>query len=305
MNKVFESIKDGLFFKKVGIRIRNQIYKTNSNMSDKEYLIQVGKVMLGYKMNLDNPITFNEKINWYKLNYKNDLMPVCADKYAVYDYVKSKGLENILIPLYGVYDSIDQIDLTTLPESFVAKVTGDCGGIVVCKNKSTFYKEANKKLNVARDYSNNNKEWPYHLIKNRIIVEELIKTQDGKSPKDYKFFCFNGEPKFLYVASDRDTHCKFDFYDLNWNHIPVKQGHPNNKKGIKKPEQLEEMLNICRKLSKDFPHVRVDLYYENGKIYFGELTFFHMAGLTQFTPQKYDKIFGDYFDISNINNKEH
>ena len=297
MKKVFESIKDGLFFEKISIKFRNRIYKTNSRMSDKKFLIQKGKVRLGYRMNLDNPSTFNEKINWYKLNYRNDLMPICVDKYAVYDYVKSKGLENILIPMYGIYDSIEQIDLEKLPGCFVAKLTGDSGGVLICRDKSKFYNEANKKLDVNCDYSDSNKEWPYHMIKNRIIVEELIKTKDGKSPNDYKFFCFNGEPKFLYVASDRDTHCKFDFYDLNWNHIPVKQGHPNNKKGIKKPEQLEEMLNICRKLSKDFPHVRVDLYYENGKIYFGELTFFHMSGFAHIHPHEWETELGNWITL--------
>ena len=298
MNKIFQSINDGLFFNKVAIHIREKLYKINPSMSDKQFLVQKGKINLGYTMDLDNPITFNEKLNWYKLNYKNDLMPICADKYRVYDYVKSKGLEEILIPMYGVYDSVDEIKLDKLPERFVAKVTGDCGGIVICKDKSKFFDEAKKKLDITRDYSNDNKEWPYHQIKNRIITEALIETKDGQSPNDYKFFCFNGEPKFLFVATDRDTHCKFDFYDLEWNHIPVKQGHPNNKNGVKKPEKFDEMLNICRILSKDFPHVRVDLYYENGKIYFGELTFFHFSGLTSFIPKKYDKIFGQYFDIN-------
>ena len=298
MNKMFQSINDGLFFNKVAIHIREKLYKINPSMSDKQFLVQKGKINLGYTMDLDNPITFNEKLNWYKLNYKNDLMPICADKYRVYDYVKSKGLEEILIPMYGVYDSVDEIKLDELPERFVAKITGDCGGIVICKDKSKFFDEAKKKLDVTRDYSNDNKEWPYHHIKNRIIIEALIETKNGQSPNDYKFFCFNGEPKFLFVATDRDTHCKFDFYDLEWNHIPVKQGHPNNKNGVKKPEKFDEMLNICRILSKDFPHVRVDLYNENGKIYFGELTFFHFSGLTSFIPKKYDKIFGQYFDIN-------
>jgi len=151
-----------------------------------------------------------------------------------------------------------------------------------------------------KDYSSLNKEWHYQYIKNRIIIEEFIETEDGHAPKDYKIFCFHGEPKFLYVASDRDKNCKFDFYDLNWNKIPVTQTHIHNKKDINKPEKFEEMLEICRILSKDFPHVRVDLYYENGNIYFGELTYFHMSGMSPFWPKKYDYIFGEYFDISNI-----
>lgn len=299
--KIIELLLDGLFFQKVGIRLRSLFYKPNLALSDKKFLIKEGKIRLGYKMNLDFPKTFNEKLNWYKLNYKNKLMITCSDKYEVYDYIKGKDLESILIPLYGVYDDISEINLNSLPNSFVAKVTGDSGGVVVCRDKNKFFQEAIKKLNLKNDYSNYNKEWPYHFIKNRIIVQQLIETKDGRSPKDYKFFCFNGEPKFLYVASDRDTHCKFDFYDLEWNHIPVKQGHPNSKVHIEKPECLDEMLKICKILSKDFPHVRVDLFYEQGKIYFGELTFFHFSGLTSFIPQKYDKIFGEYFDVSKIN----
>lgn len=269
--------------------------------NDKDYLVALGKVKLGYKMDLDNPQTLNEKLNWYKLNYRNDLMPICADKYAVREYIKSKGLESILVKNYGIYDKPEDINLSNLPDEFVVKVTGDSGGVVVCKNKNCLHNLIGNKFEfLNKDYSDYNKEWVYHSIKNRLIVEEFINTKDGKSPKDYKFFCFNGEPKFLFVASERDTNVKFDFFDLNWNRLKLKQGHYNSKKEIVKPAKFEEMLNICRILSKDFPHVRVDLYYENDTIYFGELTFFNMSGLTPFWPHKYDVEFGKYFDIERI-----
>lgn len=252
-------------------------------------------------MNLDCPKTFNEKLNWYKLNYRNDLMPLCADKYEVRNYIKSKGLTGILLKNYGVFDSVEEINLDDLPDQFVIKVTGDSGGVAICKNKEDFSKiDFRKFSNLNADYSELKKEWHYHYIKNRVIVEELINTKNGKAPNDYKFFCFYGEPKFLFVASDRDSHCKFDFFDMNWNHINVIQGHPNNKKRIAKPEKFDEMIEICRILSKDFPHVRVDLYYENGNIYFGELTFFHFAGFMPFYPKKYDRLFGEYFNIDLI-----
>ncbi len=294
-------IKVKLFFHKVKRKIRNYFFKKKKFDNDKDYLVALGKARLGYKMDLDNPKTFNEKLNWYKLNYRNDLMVKCADKYDVKDYVRSKGLDYILVKDYGVYDKIEDINLNNLPNEFVAKNTGDSGGVVICKDKSVFFEKAKEKLKgISKDYSNYNKEWPYHFIKNRIIVEEIIDTDDGHSPKDFKIFCFNGEPKFLFVASERDTNVKFDFYDTNWNYIKVAQGHEHAKNPIKKPEKLDEMLEIARKLSKDFPHVRVDLYYEKGKIYFGELTFFHFSGLTPFWPKKYDYIFGEYFDIKNI-----
>lgn len=292
-----------LFIQKVRSKIKRKLFDNRKFDNDKDYLINRGIIRINYKMDLDNPKSFNEKLNWYKMHYRNDLMITCTDKYAVRDYVKEKGLERILLKNYGVYDKVEDIDLDSLPNQFVAKVTGDSGGVVVCKDKSKFYSQIGNKFSyLDKDYSATNKEWHYHYINNRIIVEELIKTENSQSPNDYKFFCFNGEPKFLFVASDRDTDCKFDFYDMEWNHINVVQGHPHNKNGIKKPEKFEEMIEICKILSKDFPHVRVDLYYENGNIYFGELTFFHYSGMTPFMPRKFDYEFGKYFDITGIKN---
>lgn len=300
MNRVIKAIKNGTFFSKVKMRIRDCMYRTNSKMTDEEFLIQKGKSRLGYTMNLKNPQTYSEKINWYKLHYRNDLMPICADKDRVAEYVRSKGLEHLLVKRYGVYDRLEDIDLSALPDQFVVKVTGDSGGVVVCRDKNTFLKNAKEKIKVENDYSDNNKEWPYHYIKNRIIVEDIIQTKDGDCPKDYKFFCFNGEPKFLFVAVDRETSLKINHYDLEWNRIPFRRAHPNTKKFIEKPKRYDEMLEICRILSKDFPHVRVDLYYENDQIYFGELTFFPGSGLEAFKPRKYDRILGEYFDITKI-----
>lgn len=294
-----------IFWDRIKRKIRQYIYNPQKAKNDKDFLIEKGKIRLGYKMNLDNPQTLNEKLNWYKLYYRNDLMPTCADKYLVKDYIRSKGLGHILVKDYGVYDSIEDIELDKLPDQFIAKVTGDSGGVLVCKDKSKFIEKAKIKFaNLKKDYSSSNKEWHYHFIDNKIIIEDLIKTEDGHSPKDYKIFCFNGEPKFLFVASERDVDVKFDFFDLDWNHINVKQGHLNAKNKIEKPKKFEEMLEICRVLSKDFPHVRVDLYYENDTIYFGELTFFHFSGMTPFHPKKFDYEFGKYFDITNIKNNE-
>lgn len=291
-----------IFLNKIKIKLRNVFMRSIDAKTDKEYLQNFGKIKLGYTMDLDNPKTLNEKLNWYKLNYKNDLMISCTDKWEVRKYVEKKGLKEILVKNYGVYDKVEDIDLDILPDKFVAKATGDSGGVLICKNKSQFFKQAiNKYKDLNNDYSQINKEWQYHHIKNRIIIEELIETNDGHSPKDYKFFCFNGKPKFLYVASERDTNVKFDFFDLDWNHINVKQVYLNSRKIIKKPDKFDEMIKICGKLSQDFPHVRVDLYYEKGRIYFGELTFFHMSGLSKFFPEKYDYIFGEYFDITTCN----
>ena len=280
---------------RIGLRFcRNKKY-----LNDADYLIDLGRFRLGYTMDLNHPKTFNEKLNWYKLNYRNDLMTLCTDKYEVRKYVESKGLKDILLNCYGVYDSFDQINIDTLPDKFVVKATGDSGGVVICRDKNKLKELAGNKFdNFNVDYSKLFKEWNYQNIKNRIIVDELIDTKDENAPNDYKIFCFHGEPKFLFVASERNIDVKFDFYDLDWNLIDVLQGHNRSKNGIEKPKNFDKMLEIARNLSKDFPHVRVDLYNVEGKIYFGELTFFHFAGMTPFYPRKFDDIFGEYFDIN-------
>jgi len=289
--------------------IRKKLYYkrcSKTNISDKDYLIGLGKILLGYRMNLDHPQTFNEKINWYKLNYKNKLMHDVVDKIEAKKYVISKGLEEIVVSNYAIYDSFSKINIDLLPNKFVIKNTMDSGGVFVCRDKNIvnindIYSRLNSQLEANTD-KHWAREFAYVQSNNRIIVEELIETPDGHTPWDYKFFCFNGEPKFLFVGSDRDTNVCFDFFDIDFNWLNVKQGHPHSKKKIIKPENYNKMLDICRILSKDFPHVRVDLYNVNGKIYFGELTFYHFAGLTPFKPKKWDKIFGDMWDLSKINN---
>lgn len=273
--------------------------------SDEDYLKNFGKFSLGYDMDLENPTTFNEKLNWYKLNYKSDLMPMCSDKVEVDNYVKEKGLEKYLIKKLAVWDNVDDIDISNLPNQFVIKTNHDSGGIFICKDKSKVkLKDIKKKIKkyYVRDYADYAKEWPYGLIHKKIFAEEFINTKGGHAPTDYKFFCFYGEPKFLFVATDRDSDVKFDFFDIKWNWIDVRQHYANANTHPTKPKNYEKMLEICRILSKDFPHVRVDLYNEDGVIKFGELTFFHYAALTKFEPEQYDKYFGDFFDIEPIKN---
>ncbi len=266
--------------------------------SDKEYLINLGKIRLGYEMNLDNPQTFNEWINWYKLNYKSDLLPICVDKLKVNEYLESKGLDKkYLIKKYAIWNSPKEIKFDNLPNEFVIKTNHDSGGVVICKDKSKFDKKKLKKIkkSFSKTYLKG-KEWPYQFVEKKIFAEELIKTKDGHSPNDYKFFCFNGEVKFLFVATERDVDAKFDFFDANWNWINVRQGHKNNTNIPQKPKNFDEMIKICEKISKDFPHVRVDLYNENGVIKFGELTFYHWSGFQLFDPMEYDYKFGRYFN---------
>lgn len=292
-------IKDFFIEKKLNVLVK---LMANNKITDEEYLIQLGKIYLGYKMNLKNPQTFNEKINWYKINYFHPLMPTLVDKIEVKKYVEKCDLKSILIPTIREYNSIDDIVLDELPQNFVVKNTIDSGGVFICRDKKSIrIEDIKNKLQIINSIFLNGKhkfrELPYEKSKNRILVEELLETNDGHSPLDYKFFCFNGVPKFLFVGSMRDIDVKFDFFDIDFNWIDIQQGHKNNENRPVKPKNYEEMINIARILSHDFPQVRVDLYNIDGKIYFGEMTFYHDGGLVPFSNKKRDYKFGEYFKL--------
>lgn len=275
-------------------------------LSEEKYLKAVYRLAFKRKLNLDNPKTLTEKINWYKLNWRDPLAKQCVDKYEVRKYVESVFGEGTkyLNDLFGIWSTADEIDFDALPDKFVLKPTNGSGDIVVCNDKSTLdITEAKKTLSKysSRPFYTKTKEWAYYDLPYRIIGERYIESSDDFQIKDYKFFCFYGKPEFLFVASERGTeHLKFDFFDLDWNWLPVTNGHEHNPQ-IKKPEHFDEMLEVARKLSAPFPHVRVDLYEEEGKVFFGELTFYHFGGFTRFEPDEWDYKFGEYFDITKIN----
>lgn len=274
-------------------------------LSDSTYLKLVFKHRMGYRLNLENPRTFSEKLQWLKLYDKHPEYSRLVDKVEAKEYVASIVGEKYVIPTYGVWNSIDDVDWNSLPEKFVIKATNDSGGVVVCKDKSLLdINKAKAKLKGlgARDYTKYNKEYPYHTVPHRFIAEKYLEDESGFELKDYKIFCFDGKPKFLYVASGRQKHdTRFDFYDINFNHLPVVNGYPNADVSPIKPANFEEMLDVAAKLSKGFPHIRVDLYNCNGKIYFGELTFFHFSGTTPFEPQEWDYKFGEYLKLPTKN----
>lgn len=230
-------------------------------------------------------------------------MKVCADKYAVREYVEQKIGLQYLIRMYGIWDSADEIDLMSLPNQFVLKPTNGSGDVVICKDKRKFDWGQAKKIvatNKKRHFSSKTKEWVYYDLPYRIIAEELLESSDADQIKDYKLFCFEGRCKFLFVASDRGTeNLKFDFFDTDWNWLPIRNAYDHNS-NLKKPEHFDEMLEIAKCLSEDFPHVRVDLYEEQGKVYFGELTFYHFGGFTRFEPDEWDFKLGEYFDVTKI-----
>lgn len=259
------------------------------------------RLCVGYKLNLNDPKSFNEKLQWFKLNDIHPEYTKMVDKVAAKEYVSSLIGEKYVIPTIGVWNNVDDIDWCSLPEQFVVKSTNDSGGVVVCKDKGTLNIEAAKeKLRSlgGRDYTTISKEYPYKNVPHRFIAEEYMEDESGYELKDYKIFCFDGEPKFLFVATGRQQHdTRFDFYDTEFNHLPVINGHPNADVWPTKPQNFEEMLEVASKLSKGIPHVRVDLYNVNGRIYFGELTFFHWSGTTPYEPVEWDYKFGAYLKL--------
>lgn len=256
----------------------------------------------GYRLNLKDPQTINEKIQWLKLYNRNPDYTKMVDKYEAKQYVSGIIGENYIIPTLGVWDNAKDINFEALPDQFVLKCTHDSGGIVVCRDKKSLdIKEVIKKLNKALevDFYNINREWPYKNVKHRIIAEEYLEDESGEL-MDYKFFCFNGEPKILFVATDRTNESfetKFDFFDMKWNHLPVTCGHPNREEAIPKPSNLSDMIEVVKKLSAGFPHIRVDLYSCFGKTYFGELTFYHWSGFKTFEPKEWNYIIGSWLNL--------
>ena len=252
-----------------------------------------------HKLNLKNPQTYNEKLQWLKLYDRHEEYTQMVDKYEAKKYVASIIGDEYIIPTLGVYDSFDEIDFHELPNQFVLKCTHNSGGIIICKDKQTLdIKKSRKLMNkwMKKNPFWSNREYPYKNVKPRIIAEQYMEDESGYELKDYKFFCFDGEVKYIFVATDRgkeDEETKFDFFDMDWNHLPFTNGHPNNPEPIKKPENFEKMKDLASELSKGIPHVRVDLYNIRGSIYFGELTFFHWSGLTPFVPEEWDYLFGN------------
>ena len=258
---------------------------------------------LGRFPDLESPQTYNEKLCWLKLHAKKAEYTKMVDKYDAKEYVKGIIGEEYIIPSYGVWDNFDDIDFDSLPNEFVLKTTHDSGWVIICKNKEYFDKEYAKKK-VTKSYKNNlywtHREYPYKELKPRIIIEKLMVEEGGGGKKDYKFFCFGGKVKMLFVATDRPFDTRFDFFDREFNHLPFKQGHPLASKPIEKPQKFDKMIEIAEKLSQGIPHVRVDLYNINGKIYFGELTFFHFGGTVKFKPNEWDYKIGEWLKLPEL-----
>lgn len=294
------------FIKKPLVAIDNFIWwrVLSRILPDKAFLSLKYRLVFHKALNWKNPKTFSEKIQWLKINGRDDTSRIMADKYLVKQFVSDKIGSKYIIPLLGVWDSAEDIDFDSLPDKFVLKCNHNSGtGMVICKNKQTIDIEkvkAGLKKGLEEDYFPISREYAYKDIPRKIIAEEYMEDLKTHELRDYKFFCFNGIPKALFIAKGRlqgEENITFDFFDMDFNHLPFTNGHPNSTTPIDKPRCFEEMKTLAHVLSEGLPHVRVDFYEVNGKVYFGEFTFSHWGGLMPFCPEEWDTTFGDWIEL--------
>lgn len=287
----FQRLKKSLLFR-IAPYIKN----------DATYIKWRWKAYMDYPLNLDDPQSFNEKLQWIKLHDRQPLYSILVDKYEVKQYVVNIIGEEHIIPTLRVYNRVEDIDFDELPEQFVLKCTHDSGGIVICKDKSLLDRDAAiRKLQygLKKNYYFQNREWPYKNVQPRIIAEQYM-NNNGLDLDDYKVHNFNGVPKVILVCSDRykESGLTEDFYSCEWHHLDVSRpGLQQSKEIQEKPVELDEILKLSMKLSKGIPFVRTDFYIINHKVYFGEMTFFPACGMKPFEPREWDYKLGSYLTL--------
>lgn len=273
-------------------------------ISDAVFIKWQYRLMFKRKLSINPPLHYNEKIQYMKLYYRTDLMQKVVNKIEVRDYVKEKIGDHLLIDQYGIYDSIDDVDFDNLPDQFVVKLNSGSNMNYICRKKTAKaireIKYAFRKW-IKVDYYYLGREWAYKGMVNKIIIERYMEDAIGDL-NDVKFFCYNGQPKFIQVDIDRYSHHKRYNFDTNWQALDLDLGHSSKEPiRIGKPKDLDLMLDYAKILAKDFLHVRVDFYYVDGVIYFGELTFYQGGGYRPVLPEKYGRILGDWMDLSKEN----
>ncbi len=280
-------------------------------VDDETQLKRMFKISVGYPLDLSNPKTFNEKLQWLKLHDRNPLYSTLVDKYAVKKWVADQIGSEYITRSYARWESIDDIDISSLPKRFVLKTNHDCGGIVICSNKDSFNLAAAKKKlssHMKRNYYWSSREWPYKNVKPCVFAEEYIDSAvctfidqaENLDLADYKVMCFSGEPKLIQVHRGRfnGTHTQ-DIYDANWRRTNITQcGLPMSDKPDDRPAILDEMLDLSRVLSKGLAHVRVDWFISNNGLRFGEMTFYDASGFDAFDDLDHDLLLGSWIDLS-------
>lgn len=285
----------------------NKIVKTAiRKLPDSLYLKLAYRYYLGKKLNLKTPKTYNEKIQWLKLHDRNPKYVSMVDKYEAKKLIADIVGNEFLIPTLGIWNKWDEIDFSKLPKQFVLKATHDSSGVVIVKDKDTLdWTAAREKIenSLKHNFYLSGREWPYKNVPPRIIAEQYMEDEKTKELRDYKFFVFNGKCRIMFVASDRQRageETKFDFFDMNYTWLPIKNGHPNSKIPPEKPVCFELMKQLSEKLGANLPHVRVDFYEVNGKVYVGELTLYHWSGLVPFQPEEWDYKLGQWLVLPKL-----
>lgn len=275
-------------------------------LPDKIYIKLMFRLRMRHKLNLRNPKTFCEKIQWLKLYDRQPEYTILVDKYSVKQYVSSIIGEEFIIPTLGVWDNPETIDWEKLPNQFVLKTThgGGSSGVVICKDKGSFDKSAaisKLRSSLMQDVYKELKEWPYKTIPRRIIAEQFILPPTNSTDlPDYKWYCFNGEPSFCQVIQERSSFETIDFFNLQWEHqdfIGLSPTAVHASKLPDKPNNLDLQISIARKLSKGLSFCRIDLYEVENRVYFGEVTLYPRSGFGLFIPIKYDRILGEMLNI--------
>lgn len=271
---------------------------------DRKYIQWKYWLTFGKKCDLDNPKTFQEKLQWIKLNDRKPIYHQMVDKYDAKRFIAERVGEEYVIPTLGIWDRFEDVDFDSLPNQFIIKNTHDSGTYFICKDKSKLdIKEVRKRLLIdsrKKDYYVFSREWPYKGLKHRIIAEPLLNDRRSEYLTDYKFFTFNGEPRFFYVTSNRGREggLKEDFFNLDGELLDINQyGYYNNNVTPELPKKMSEMIDISRILSRGTYHLRVDFYEVDDLVYCGELTFFDGGGFSPFTPSKYNRILGDWIKL--------
>ena len=275
------------------------IQRLHCLFSDRFCVKVLYRLHFGKRLDLNNPKSFNEKLNWLKVYYHNPLCTKLADKYEVKEYVRSLIGDEHIVKNYGVWDSFDEIDFDSLPDQFVIKATHDSGGVIICRDKKSFdWRSAKKKIDKVfkRNFYYISWEWPDKNIKPRVIIDEFLDDGRKGELQDYKFWCFNGEPKYMYITN-KGSEIYENFYDMNFTPVDINHGFPRYKPEYPKPQCFDEMKEYASKLSKDIPFVRVDFFVVKNHVFFGEFTFFDWGGEQPFANKNTDIELGHYIEL--------
>lgn len=270
-------------------------------VSDEKYIQMKYRIIFGQDINLDNPLTFNEKMNWLKLNYRNPIMTLMADKYWVKQYVAKVIGKEYVVPCYGHWKKLEELDFKQLPAVFFLKSNQDSGGGVLIDQRKGVDMKALKNRFSAKNITKNNwfwvsREWGYKHIEPCILAEEFLDEGTGHELQDYKFWCFNGKPTYIYITNKGKV-IKENFYDMNFNPVEINHGFDSHVPEFNKPSNFEKMKEIAAILSKDLPFVRIDFFNVNNKLYFGECTFYDWGGLRPFAKKETDLYLGTLLEL--------